>query len=231
MRDRRTGRRWAVVLGGAAAAVAVCVLAAIVLLNGVGASGDDDSGRIVGSGASESSPSANGEFSAVPDSCTILAQDIADRLAPGSKRTEAEAYQSSDRQNQCVWGAYTGKNKRQLTVELRAIEAASGKTATATATALFASERSADESGKALIAGQKLTDKRRLDDVGDDGYAVYSVDKGQGAGEAIANVRSGNVLVTVHYSGGDDGDPLSSDAATDGAVEAARAVVQELGRS
>ncbi|GAA0599401.1 hypothetical protein [Actinomadura livida] len=231
VRDRRTGRRWAVVLGGAAAAVAVCVLAAFVVLSGVGASGEDEGGRVVGSGASESSPLTKGERNAVPDSCTIVGQDIVDKLAPGSERTEAETYQSSDRRNQCVWGAYTGKNKRQLTVELRAIAAARGRTATDTATATFTSERTADESGKSLLTGQKLTEKRRLDDVGDDGYLVYSVDKGQGSGEAIGNVRLGNVLITIHYSGGNDGDPISSGTATDGAVEVARAVIQGLEQS
>ncbi|TDE17936.1 hypothetical protein E1289_35315 [Actinomadura sp. 6K520] len=174
---------------------------------------------------------SKGERSAVPNSCTIVGQDIIDRLAPGSERTEAETYQSSDRRNQCVWGAYTGKNKRQLTVELRAIEAARGQTATGTATATFTSERTADESGKSLLTGQTLTEKRRLDDVGDDGYLVYSVDKGQGSGEAIGNVRLGNVLITIHYSGGNDGDPLSSGAATDGALEVARAVIQGLDQS
>src|SRR5690606_15589954 len=188
VRDRRDGRRWAVVLGGAAAAIAVCVLAAFVVLSGVGAGDDDDGGGQVVGSATGGSPTSKGERSAVPDSCTIVGQDVIDKLAPGSERTEADNYQSSDRQNQCVWGAYTGKNKRQLTVELRAIAAANGRTATDTASATFASERSADESGESLLAGQKLTEKKRLDDVGDDGYVVYSVDKGQGSAEAIGNV-------------------------------------------
>lgn len=231
VRDRRDGRRWAVVLGGAAAAIAVCVLAAFVVLSGVGAGDDDDGGGQVVGSATGGSPTSKGERSAVPDSCTIVGQDVIDKLAPGSERTEADNYQSSDRQNQCVWGAYTGKNKRQLTVELRAIAAANGRTATDTASATFASERSADESGESLLAGQKLTEKKRLDDVGDDGYVVYSVDKGQGSAEAIGNVRLGNVLITIHYSGSNDGDPLSSGAATDGAVEVARAVIQGLDQS
>ncbi|XRQ06004.1 hypothetical protein ACN3XK_57195 [Actinomadura welshii] len=230
VRERRTGRRWAVILGGAAAAVGVCVLAAFVILSGLGG-GDDGNGQVVGSGASESSPMSKGERSAVPDSCTVVGQDLVDRLAPNSERTEADNYQSSDRQNQCVWGAYVGDNKRQLTLELRAIAAADGQTATDTATATFTSERSADESGKSLLAGQELTDKIRLDDVGDDGYVVYSVDDGQGSGEAIGNVRAGNVLITVHYSGSNDGDPLSSDAATDGAVEVAKTAIQALEQS
>ncbi len=80
-----------------------------------------------------------------------------------------------------MWGAYAGDTKRQLTVELRAIEGSADQTPTAAATKTFTSERGADESGKALLPGQKLTDKIRLEGVGDDGYIVYSVDGKQGA--------------------------------------------------
>ncbi|TDC74832.1 hypothetical protein E1285_42500 [Actinomadura sp. 7K507] len=231
MRERRTGRRWSIILGAAAAAVCVCALAAFVVLNGVGASGEEDGGRVVGSGAGESTQTNKGERSAVPDSCTIVGQDVIDRLAPNSERNEADNYQGSDRQNQCVWGAYAGESKRQLTLELRAIAAGSGQTAIATATGMFTAERTADESGKSLLAGQELTDKQRLDDLGDEGYIVYSVDDGQGAGEAIGNVRLGNVLITIHYSGSNDGDPLSADAASNGAIEVARAAIQGLDQS
>ncbi|GAA1811205.1 hypothetical protein [Actinomadura chokoriensis] len=227
-RERGGGRRWGVILGGIVAGIGVCVLAVVVILGGVGASGDKDGGDIVGSGAAESSPTAKGERALVPDSCTIVGQDLIDRLAPGSERTQADNYQSNERQNQCVWGAYAGDTKRQLTVELRAIAGSADETPTSTATRTFTSERSADESGKALLPGQKLTDKIRLKDVGDDGYIVYSVDGKQGAGEAVGNVRLANVLITIHYSGSNDGDPLSSKDATDGTTEVAKAVVEAL---
>ncbi|WP_301175477.1 hypothetical protein [Actinomadura geliboluensis] len=227
-RDGRGGRRWAAILGGVGAGIAVCVLAVVVVLTGVGASGDKEGGQIVGSGATESSPTAKGERSVVPDACTIVAQDLIDRLAPGSERTQADNYQSNERQNQCVWGAYAGDTKRQLTVELRAIAGDAGRTPTDAASRTLISERTADESGKALLPGQKLTDKTRTKDVGDDGYIVYSVDKGQGSGEAVGNIRLANVLVTIHYAGSDDGDPLSSGAATGGATEVAKTVIQAL---
>ncbi|NKZ07134.1 hypothetical protein [Actinomadura latina] len=222
------GRRWGVILGGIVAGIAVCVLAMIVILGGVGASGDKDGGDIVGSGAAESSPTAKGERSVVPDSCTIVGQDLIDRLAPGSERTQADSYQSSERQNQCVWGAYAGDTKRQLTVELRAIAGNADQTPTDAATRTFTSERTADESGKALLPDQKLTEKLRLENVGDDGYIVYSVDDKQGAGEAVGNVRLANILVTIHYSGSNDGDPLSSKSANGGATDVAKAVIQAL---
>ena len=228
VRDRDGGRRWGVILGGVAAGIGVCVLAVVVILGGVGASGDKDGGDIVGSGAAESSPTARGERALVPDACTIVPQDLIDRLAPGSERTQADNYQSSERQNQCVWGAYAGETKRQLTVELRAIAGSATETPTDVATKTFTSERTADESGKALLPGQKLTAKIRLKDVGDDGYIVYSVDGKQGSGEAVGNVRLANTLITIHYSGSNDGDPLSSKAATDGTTEVGKAVIQAL---
>ncbi|RKS76151.1 hypothetical protein BZB76_1501 [Actinomadura pelletieri DSM 43383] len=234
VRPRGTRGRWALVVGGVGAVIAVCVLAAFVVLAGVGTGGDDRDGadgRAVGAGPPETSTMSRSERTTVPDSCTIVGQPLVDRLAPGSERTEADSTQRDDRQNQCVWGAYTGEVRRQLTIELRAIAGSAAQTPTQAARATFASERTADESGKALLAGRKLTAKTRLTGVGDDGYVVYSVDDGQGSGEAIGNVRSGNVLVTVHYSGSDGGDPLSSRAATDGTVEAAKAVLQGLARS
>jgi hypothetical protein len=219
------------VLAGAAAGVAACVLAAFAILNGAGVGDDKDAGQVVGSGAAESSPTSKAERSIVPDACELLGKDVAARLAPDADRTQADNYQSSDRQNQCVWGAYTGDNKRQLTVELRAIEGAQSQPPTDVAKGRFASERKADESGQALLTGQELTDKTSLDGVGDEGYVVYSVDEGQGSGEAIANVRMVNVLVTIHYSGGNDGDPLPASAAMDGATDAAKSVVQGLNAS
>ncbi|GAA2450460.1 hypothetical protein GCM10010191_80500 [Actinomadura vinacea] len=229
VRDRRTGRRrLAMVLAGVVAGVGACVLAAFIILGEVGAGDDRDAGQVVGSGATENAPMAKAERSLVPDACELLDKKIADRLAPNADRTQADNYQSSDRQNQCVWGAYTGDRKRQLTVELRALEGAQGQTPTDTARGTFETERKADESGKALLAGQRLTDKAPLEGVGNDGYVVYSVDEGQGSGEAIANVRVLNVLVTIHYSGGNDGKPLGADGTMNGATEAAKSVVEAL---
>ncbi|MFC5749101.1 hypothetical protein [Actinomadura rugatobispora] len=229
VRERKTGRRrLGMILVGMVAGVGACVLAAFAILSGVGAGEERDAGQVVGSGAAESSAPSKGERSLVPDACELLTKDVADRLAPNADRTQADSYQSSDRQNQCVWGAYTGDRKRQLTVELRALEGAQGKTPTDTAAGTFQTERKADESGKALLAGQELTDKAPLEGVGNEGYVVYSVDEGQGSGEAIANARVANVLVTIHYSGGNDGKPLGSSDAMNGATEAAKSVVEAL---
>lgn len=229
VRERRKGRRWAVVVGGVVAGVGACVLAAFAIMSGVGASGGRGSGQVVG-GAAESSPMSKAERSMVPDACEV-ADKLAAKLAPGAERNVGDNYQGNDRQSQCVWGAYSNDRRRQLTVELRAVAGAAQQSPTDAARRSFENERRDDESGKALLSGQELTDKTRLTDLGDEGYAVYSVDKGQGSGEAVANVRVVNVLVTVHYSGANDSDPLSANEATDGAVEAARGVVKALDAS
>lgn len=228
VRERRAGRRVAIMLAGVGAGAAVCVLAVVAILNGAGSGGDRDSGQVVGSGATESSPASEGERSIVPDACTMVGDDLAGRLAPDAERDQADNYQGNDRQNQCVWGAYAGNRKRQLTVELRAVAGTAGRSPTGAARIRFAYERRDDESGKALLAGQELTDKVQLTSVGDEGYVVYSVDKGQGSGEAIANIRSVNTLITIHYSGSNDGAPLASRDAVNGAEEAAKAVLRRL---
>ncbi|MFI6522364.1 hypothetical protein ACIBF1_42925 [Spirillospora sp. NPDC050679] len=227
-RERRTGRRLGLILAGVATGAGVCVLAAVAILSNVGVGGERDAGQIVGSGAAESSAPAKSERSVVPDACELVGADLAGKLAPKADRTQADNYQSNERQNQCVWGAYIGDRKRQLTLELRAIAGAAEQSPTDAARRTFGSERRDDESGKALLAGQELTDKAKPADLGEESYVVYSVDKSQGSGEAIANVRVSNVLVTVHYSGSNHGDPLSADDAMDGSVEAARAAVKQL---
>ncbi|TDB91279.1 hypothetical protein E1264_02055 [Actinomadura sp. KC216] len=228
-RRRRNGWRWAVILGSVGAGVGICLLAVFAVLTGVGSGGDPGGGRAVGS-ATESGPSPYGERTAVPDSCASVAQGLVDRLAPGAERTEADRNEGDDRQSQCVWGAYTGDARRQLIIELRAIPGTGNRTPTEAARATFTSERTADETGKAVLTGQEITDQNRLTGVGDDAYVVYSVDKGQGSGEAVSNVLLGNVLITIHYSGSDDGEPLPSQTAKGGAVDVAKAVIQGMDR-
>ncbi|MBE1531482.1 hypothetical protein [Actinomadura algeriensis] len=231
VREEREGRRWGIVLAGAVVGIAACVLAVFVVMSGTGTDGGSGTGQIVGSGASESASAGTAEFAGVPDACTIVGSDLVEKLAPNSERNVGDTYQGNDRQTQCVWGIYTGDKKRQLTIELRAIEAAGGQTATATAQRTFESERKVDEAGDQLLEGQELADKRRLEGVGDEGYVVYTVDDPHGTGEAIANVRFVNVLVTIHYAGSEGKDPLSYDAAGDGAVEVVEAVLAKLKES
>ncbi|WP_157430004.1 hypothetical protein [Actinomadura oligospora] len=229
VRERRRGRRLVAVLLGVAAGAGACALAAFVVISGLGGHDRGTSGQVVGSTAQ--TPAAKAEKTAVPDACTLLDSKIADRLAPHAERGPADNYASNDRQNQCVWGVYSGEDQRQLSVEMRAIAGTQAQSPTDAARAAFVSERTADESGKALIGGQEITDKARVNGLGDEAYVVYSVDKDQGSGAAVANVRLANVLVTVHYSGSDGSDPIPTGAALTGTQDAARSVVEALNQS
>lgn len=229
VRERRRGKRFVAVLLGIAAGAGACALAAFVIISGLGGHDRGSTGQVVGSTAR--TPEAKAEKTAVPDACTLLAPKIADRLAPHAERGPADNYASNDRQNQCVWGVYSGENQRQLSVETRAIAGTQAQSATDAARAAFVSERTADESGKALLGGQQITDKSRVNGLGDEAYVVYSVDKDQASGAAVANVRLANVLVTVHYSGSDGSDALPADDALTAVQDVARSVLESLNQS
>ncbi|WP_147312354.1 hypothetical protein [Thermomonospora umbrina] len=227
MQSRGPRRRLTAVLLGGVAGVGACVLAVFLILgvsDGGGTGGIANSGADSGTGAGP----ANGERSVVPDACETVGDELAGELAPDADRTQSDSYQASDRQNQCVWGAYTGEKKRVLTVELRAVAGSGGATGADTASRTFQAERDADQSGKSLLDGQELDDKRTVPDLGDEAYAVYWVDSAQNSGEAIVNVRQGNVLITVHYGGSNGDDGLGADPAIDGAVAAAKETAAAL---
>jgi hypothetical protein len=166
------------------------------------------------------------ERDVVPDSCETLSPSIADKLAPGAQRSATSAT-ATDQHSECAWSVYNSPHVRQLTVELRAISASGGTSATDVAARTFDDEWHSDRADTA-----KVKDSRGVTGVGEQAYVVYTVDHADEVGEAIANARLANVLITVHYSGGDQhddqGKPLSTDAATDGALSAARDIVSKL---
>ncbi|WP_329250772.1 hypothetical protein OG417_05775 [Actinoallomurus sp. NBC_01490] len=183
--------------------------------------------------SAESSPMSTGQGSerdAVPSACDTLSKSVADELAPGADRSATVATQS-DEHSECAWSRY-GSRTRQLSVELRAIAAGGGTSATDAAIRTFSDEWRADRDGKDLADGVKVRDSRGVSGVGEQAYVVYTVEAGAAIGEAVANARLANVLITVHYSGGDHlnaaGSPLSSKSAGDGALEAARDIVSKL---
>ncbi|MFC0040303.1 hypothetical protein [Actinomadura rayongensis] len=223
-RQRRGGR--GAVIAGVAVGIAACAGAAIVLLTGAHVL---DDGRVGGDSVAARTPLARADRADVPDACTVFPADLAGRLAPGADRTPADNYQASDRQNQCVWGVYTGDRKRLLTVELRAIAPSGGGSAASRAAATLRAERTADESGRSLVDGQRLTGTSRIRGLGEDNYVVTSQDSGDGSASAVTNVRVGNVLVTVRYGGTDRGRPLATAQVVSGAEQAARAAIGELG--
>jgi hypothetical protein len=162
----------------------------------------------------------------VPDACTALSQKVADGLAPNADRTEMSQAAQSDQHSECAWSLF-GTTRRQLTIELRALSAEGGTSATSVATRTFGQEWESDRAGKNLADTVKVRDSRGVSGVGEQAYVVYTVDNDE-IGEAVANARLANVLVTVHYSGGDDTEPLTSSDATNGALSAARDVVSKL---
>lgn len=229
VRVRSARRRLVLALAGVAGGTAVVGTAAFVILNSLSGESAGSGGLSGGTGGmAPSSPMAATERPAVPEACGLVSARLGEKLAPRSDRTGSDTYQAGDRQNQCVWGAYTGSSKRQLTVELRAVAAAGSQTPSDTAQGTFQRERRADESGEGLLPSRTITVRRTVSRLGQEAYAIYSEDVRQGSGEATVNARVGNVLVTVHYSGGDGAGPLGSGPAIGGAIEAAQEAVRGL---
>lgn len=228
---RRRGRVWTAV-GAFSVVVAVCVVAAALAFRaGMGRPGDASTGA-TGLPNSPMSSLGGAERDIVPDACTALSPRIAGSLAPGADRTAMSEAARSDRHSECAWSRFSAARSRQLTVELRAISAQGSAAATGMAVQTFAEEWRSDKAGRDLAATVSVRDSRGVSGVGEQAYVVYMVDTHDRIGEAVANARLGNILVTVHYSGGDDraakGRPLSAEAATNGALSAARDIISKL---
>jgi hypothetical protein len=185
--------------------------------------------------SAENSPMSSAHGSArdsVPEACPTLSAEIADRLAPGAERSEVIHATEADHHTECAWTLFGSERSRQLTLELRAVGASGGRSAVDVASSTFQQEWQSDRDGKDLADTAKVKDSRGVSGIGEQAYVVYTLDATDGIGEAIADARLANLLVTVHYSGGDDRDstarPLSSDAATGGALSVARDVITKL---
>ena len=213
---------------GAVVGVVVCGGAAAVIVGKSRSGGSGDGVISHGMSVESSAVPTRTERPVVPDACLLLNDAVAGNLVPQADRNQADTFTATDAHNQCVWSRFGDRQRRQLTVELRAVAAANGRSATDVASDTLARERRADESGQGLAPGQRLTAKRTVRDVGDAAYATYS--EGLGRGEAIVNVRTVNILVTVHYAGGDGAaTPLSPARAINGAIKAAKETVGALG--
>jgi hypothetical protein len=222
--------------GVLAAAVIVSTVAVVVVSR---KSADDDNGATgpdaparsqVAQNAPQSVPT---ERDVVPDACTVVSAQLTRALVPDADKTNMRSPDTTDRHTECAWSAYGVSRSRQLTVELRAVQAASGLSAIAAAQQALETEQRADSAGKGLLPTQRVVSHRPVTGFGDEGYRVYNASKSQVLGEAIVNVRIGNVLVTVRYAGGDrqrngDGTPLSDKSATAGATATAQQAVRTL---
>jgi hypothetical protein len=231
MAGDRPERRWPVIaMAGAAVGAVVCGTAVVVVLSRGAAPGPETGLTSRGMSAESSPMPVRTERQTVPDACGLVTDQIARELVPDADRTQADTFAATDAHNQCVWSKFGDTQRRQLTVELRAIRATGNRSADDAASATLRSEKTADEAGKGLPEGQRVSVKRTVDDVGEEGYLTYSVQSAQRFGEAIVNVRAVNVLITVHYGGGDGSTvPLSSKEAIDGALRAAKETISALG--
>lgn len=227
--DRPARRRGRLVAAGFITALVAVLCGAVAWAAGHG--GRPAGNRPAFVANSPMSAQHGSERDIVPSACDTLDPKVADDLAPGADRSATVANRS-DRHSECDWGLYASDRSRQLGVELRAVESGGGTSATAAAIRTFTGEARSDRAGDDLTDGTEVRDSRDVSGLGEQAYVVYSVDTRDGIGAAVANVRLANVLITVHYSGGDDrqagGVPLSSRTAADGALQAARDILAKL---
>lgn len=162
----------------------------------------------------------------VPDACETLTPGIAAKLVPGADRSSMADDGQADQHSECAWSAF-GENHRQLTIEIRALTRQGATSATDVAVRTLKSEMQSDRAGKNLADTAQVRAGRNVSGVGEQAYVVYTVDGGQEVGEAIANARLANILVTVHFSGGQD-EPISYAVARDGALSAARDIIAKV---
>lgn len=229
--ETRWGWRMALVLAGAVAGVAACAVM-IVLVMGRAANTTGGGSARHATAQKESSNAGSREFSIVPDSCTLITNDQATQLVDSFQQNPSTAT-DNDQHSQCVWTNFAAGAGRQLTVELRAIPASGGKSASATAHGIFVSEQAGDSSNGAspLDTSQTVAAHQPLSGFGAEAYLTYTSDTTQGFGEAWVNLRSGNLLVTVRYGGNAGGAPLDQQKSTEGAEQAAQHVLEALAKS
>jgi hypothetical protein len=222
--DQRWGWRMAMVLCGAVVGVAACAMAIVLIMN-----------RTTGTKAAASkaaqpsaqTSAANGERTVVPDSCSMIANADAAKLVPNFTQTPSTA-SDTDTYSQCAWTDFAAGSGRQLTVEVRALVSAGGKSGVELAKQTFQSEASGDASGKnGLDATQTVVAHEPLSGLGNEAYVTYSTDSSQAFGDGGVNIRLGNTLLSVHF-GGSDGGPLSQQKATAGVTDAARKALKAL---
>jgi hypothetical protein len=233
-----TPSRWRLflILAGVTAGVAVCAVSAVIVLM-LGGRSSESSGRISAQQPSSQQGATGGERSAVPDACSLVTDQQADKLVPHFDRNQLNSASNTDTHSQCTWTLFAAKSGYQLTVELRVMSASGGRSATEVAKQTFETEQASDDAGKGgLSTTQHITSHKPVEGVGDAAYVAYSVDdsKGfgsQGFGDAGLNARTANVLITVHYGGSEDGSPMGADQTIAGATETAKNLIHALSGS
>jgi hypothetical protein len=219
----------AILLGGALTCVlAVCAIAGLFILKNASANQPRD--RQVAPAAQQSPSDAKvgapspqvSLVDVVVDACDAGVA-VAAKLVPGGEQNSNEAG-SSDNESSCQWGKYEQAKPRALTITIRSIQ---GADPVALAKAQYNQEWAADRIGKGLSAGQTLREKDTVPNLGEQAYALYFTQSD--LAESIVNVQISNVLITVHYGGGDGGGRvMPREEAVGGAVEAVESTIKAL---
>jgi hypothetical protein len=219
------------ILAGVVAGVTVCAVSAVLVLGGRSAG---SSGRVSAQRATTQQESANGERAAVPDACSLVTDQQAEKLVPHFDRNQLNSASNTDTHSQCAWTLFSTDSGHQLTVELRVIAASGGQSAAVEAKRIFETEQASDDAGKGgLSTTQHITFHKALQGIGEAAYVAYSIDdsKGlgsQGFGDAGLSARVANVLITVHYGGSESGGPMGTDQAVAGATATAQNLIHAL---
>jgi hypothetical protein len=237
--DQGAPSKWRLflVLAGVTAGVAVCAVSAVFVLMLGDRPTSDSSGRVSAQQPGVQRGSTAGERTAVPDACSLVTDQQAEKLVPKFDRNQLNSASSTDTHSQCAWTLFSTDSGHQLTVELRVIAGTATQSATTVAKQTFATEQASDDAGKGgLSTTERITAHQSVQGVGDAAYAAYSVDdaKGvgsQGYGDAGFSARVANVIVTVHYGGSEKGGPMKEDKATAGATDTAKTLIRALAKT
>jgi hypothetical protein len=220
----------AILLGGALTCVlAVCAIAGLFILKNASANQPRD--REVSAASQQTSgdvqvgsPSPQVSLvDVVVDACDAGVA-VAAKLVPGGDQISNDAA-STDNDSSCQWGKYEQAKPRALTISIRSIQ---GANPVELAKTQYNQEWTADKAGKSLSPGQQLRSKDSIPNLGEQAYALYFTQSD--LAEGIVNVQISNVIITVHYGGGQGRGKaiMSRDEAVGGAVEAAKATIAAL---
>jgi hypothetical protein len=214
----------AILLGGALTGVlALCAIAGIFILRTAGSPPQE---RLEPERAQQSAAQPRMTFTpfeVVPSACDVVDEAVALRLVPGSSARAHEGTETDD-YSKCSWGDLGASDPRELSVEVRGVTGAQPIEAAKTA---FQEQSQTDESGEALLPGQKLRGFAELKGIGEEAYELFVAERFQGQG--LVNVRVGNVLILVTYGGSTKEEtPLSQSKCLEGARQIAKLAAEEV---
>lgn len=199
-----TRRRRAARLAGIVAAV---TLPAVLVVGCLPGSDDsEDSSQPNPPEASESAKPAPVKFKSLPNPCESIGKKTIEDLVPGADKASGKNLKSEDqdRYNSCLWTGLEDYDYRALTISLHRFDSETA--------AISGDKRAKEHADKqrdavSLSDSNKSVKESKLDGVGDQATSISfdstkkDGDKSQNYREHRVVVRSGNVVVSVDYSG------------------------------